>query len=84
MNLMRAVIVFIALLSLAGCAGHGPTRDYVGEADDAKCRSYGAKPGTDAYVACRSRIGAARQNDNSPETDFLLSQSVGNAFKIQH
>jgi hypothetical protein len=81
---MKATVVFVALLSLAGCTSHGPTRDYVGEADDAKCRSYGAKPGTDAYVACRSRIGAARENNNSAESDYLLSQSVGNAFKIQH
>jgi hypothetical protein len=25
-------------------------------ADDQKCQSYGAKPGTDAYVACRMNI----------------------------
>jgi hypothetical protein len=28
----------------------------VDAADDQKCQSYGAKPGTDAYVACRMNI----------------------------
>lgn len=27
--------------------------------DDKKCQSYGAKPGSDAYVACRAQLEAA-------------------------
>lgn len=29
-------------------------KDYM---DDAKCRSYGAVPGSDAYVSCRVQLG---------------------------
>ncbi|TWR79727.1 hypothetical protein FJD37_23020 [Pseudomonas saxonica] len=29
-------------------------KDYM---DDAKCRSYGATPGSDAYVSCRVQLG---------------------------
>ena len=31
-------------------------------ADDAKCKSYNAKPGTDAYVQCRLAIDIQRAN----------------------
>jgi len=47
------------------------------EADE-KCRSYGAKPGTDAYVACRTNItttamnAIARRNDPKPDTDVTV------------
>src|ERR1051326_214633 len=29
--------------------------------DDMTCRGYGAQPGTDAYIGCRTQLGVARR-----------------------
>ena len=34
--------------------------------DDAKCRSYGAVPGSDAYVSCRVQLETARTSAPAP------------------
>ena len=49
-----AIAVLAALLS--GCA----TRAELAAADDEKCRSYGAQPGTPAYVGCRTQLDSTR------------------------
>lgn len=66
---MRVVFVAGALaLVLAGCNASQPGRGEllmssaeVDAKDDALCRSYGAKPGTDVYVQCRMNAGNRRQ-----------------------
>jgi hypothetical protein len=41
-------------LSVAGCATmRGPTPEQISASEDAQCRSYGAQPGTPAYLQCR-------------------------------
>jgi hypothetical protein len=58
------MIVGLLPLGLAGC----PTveeqlakdREHFAKFDDGKCQSYGAKPGTPAYVQCRAQLDAAR------------------------
>jgi outer membrane lipoprotein SlyB len=44
------VLAAAATLVLAGCASSDPEKQELFRADDAKCKSYDAKPGTDAYV----------------------------------
>ncbi len=66
---MRAIFVAGAMaLALAGCNSAQPGRGElfmsgaeVDAKDDALCRSYGAKPGTDVYVQCRMNAGNRRQ-----------------------
>jgi hypothetical protein len=41
--------------------------------DDAKCRSYGATPGTDMYVQCRMALDQQRQQRASDLARGLLS-----------
>ena len=41
----------ILTLSLPLCACQTP--EEIAAADDARCRNYGAKPGSDAYISCR-------------------------------
>ena len=62
----RTAILAAVTLSLAGCAG-SPARyrvDRAGEEKrmaaehDTKCRGYGAKPGTPAYVNCMTQMDA--------------------------
>ena len=53
---MRTIAI-ITLILLTGCAEY---RAYLAAEDDAKCKSYGAKEGEPAYVACRASMDAAR------------------------
>jgi hypothetical protein len=45
-----------AAVALAGCARSESVAEAAFRADDAKCKSYGADPGTEAYVDCRLAI----------------------------
>jgi hypothetical protein len=58
----------LCLLLLAGCNTVAEMR---AEEDDAKCQSYGAKPGAPAYVQCRATLDAIRTND--PRNPGLLA-----------
>lgn len=59
---MRAMVLLLGAFALSGC---GAIREQQAQADDVKCRSYGAQPGTDAYVNCRSQAATARSIENS-------------------
>ena len=57
---MRAVrlLTLILALPVAGCLGMSEAEKAAQKAefarkDDETCRSYGAKPGSDAYISCR-------------------------------
>lgn len=52
---MTRLLMVAALLALAGCTTFGDVKR------DAKCQSFGAKPGTEAYVNCRAQLEAARR-----------------------
>ena len=49
---------FLALLALFGCTSLPPpaTPAQIATTQDEQCRSYGAVPGTDAYVNCRGML----------------------------
>jgi hypothetical protein len=56
---MRVIAILALGLSLGGCI----TDDLIAQRnarDDQKCQSYGARPGTDAYVTCRAQLDSAR------------------------
>lgn len=53
---MRMILIFGVLL--AGCAS--PER--LAARDDATCQGYGAKPGSDVYIACRMKQDEIRTN----------------------
>jgi hypothetical protein len=55
-----ASAIAVAML-LAGCASaQQRLEDTQAAEDDAKCKSYGAKVGTDAYVSCRTQLAQVR------------------------
>nr|QDF38263.1 hypothetical protein FJN17_12170 [Bradyrhizobium symbiodeficiens] len=61
---MRVVAILALSLSLGGCI----TDDWAAERiarDDQKCQSYGARPGSDAYVNCRAQLDSARTTANA-------------------
>ena len=64
---MRPVVVIILAASLVGCASEAERQarqaerlERLAAADDAKCKGYGAQPGSPAYVQCRAQLDAAR------------------------
>jgi hypothetical protein len=75
---MRATILLLALFCF-GCTSQADRM----AADDAKCKSFGAKPGTDTYVHCRetmetnrARIKAAiLSSDDGPRTCVTTANS---------
>jgi hypothetical protein len=56
---MRNLGIVVLCAVLCGCAR--TTQAELDAADKFKCIDYGAQPGTDAYVACRSRLDAAHE-----------------------
>jgi hypothetical protein len=49
-------------VALAGCARSESATEAAFRADDAKCKEYGADPGSDAYVQCRLAIDLQKGN----------------------
>jgi type IV pilus biogenesis protein CpaD/CtpE len=61
-TVFRIVLMAAATVALAGCASSESTTQALFRADDAKCKSYDAKPSNDAYVQCRLAIDIQRAN----------------------
>jgi hypothetical protein len=60
-GVFRSFLLLMTLaVTLTDCGLSDAIRQKWAEADDAKCRSYGATPGSPAYVQCRSQLDAAR------------------------
>lgn len=60
--------ILLALL-LAGCA----SRQEIAADDDATCQSYGAQPGSNAYVECRMRRDNIRQQGAEARRAAILA-----------
>lgn len=59
---MRIFTVFAAFILTSGCAQYQAERQLVqNQADDAKCRSFGAKVGTGPYIQCMVEQDNQRQ-----------------------
>ena len=67
---MKILIVLAACLALAGCF---TTEEERAAKDDANCGSYGAKPGSDAYIQCRM----AAAHDTAIKKAAVLSSDSG-------
>ena len=60
--MIRIVLVAVTVVALAGCASSESATQAAFRAEDAKCKSAGAQPGTDAYVQCRLAIDLQKAN----------------------
>ena len=60
--MFRVLFLAATAAALAGCAGSETATQATFRADDAKCKSYGAEPGTDDYVRCRLAIDLQKAN----------------------
>jgi outer membrane lipoprotein SlyB len=60
--MFRVMFMAATAIALAGCARSESATEAAFRADDAKCKSDGANPGTDAYVECRLAIDLQKAN----------------------
>jgi hypothetical protein len=73
----KSGIVLVVGLSLMA-AGCQPTREQLAvetKRDEEACRSYGAKPGTDAMVNCRVTLAKTHEDDRSRRRAALLADN---------
>jgi hypothetical protein len=61
-SMFRMLFLAAAAVALAGCARAESGAEAAFRADDAKCKSYGVEPGTDAYVDCRLALDMRKGN----------------------
>ncbi len=58
----RLLVMFVAV-ALSGCVTAQERQQQLAqqlaEMEDAKCKSYGAAPGTPAYIQCRTQLDAS-------------------------
>jgi hypothetical protein len=79
---MTRVLIVLALgLPLACCAEYQAERAAEASvADDARCGSYGARPGSGAYAQCRMNLDNQREtNRRAAVGAFLETQRQNNA-----
>jgi len=62
----------LALLVLSGCA----SRQEIAMDDDATCQSYGAAPGSPAYMQCRMQRDGIRQQGAEARRTAILAQPM--------
>jgi hypothetical protein len=68
-NIPSKILIALVLLPLTSCADfqarmaeqRAAQQQAINDGDDAQCRSYGATPGSDDYVACRMNLTNNRQ-----------------------
>lgn len=64
---MRKSFVLFLPLFLTGCMSSEEQMAANSAQDDRACLSYGAKPGSDAYVACRAQLEGSRRQADAAE-----------------
>lgn len=71
---MKKVSLLVLCLALGGCLG--PSEAELAAADDAKCRSFGSAPGTDAYTNCRVALDTQRANGRALRRAVVLNRAL--------
>jgi hypothetical protein len=78
---MNRYILLAAIgLALSGCVSVEEARAQRDAFDDAECRNFGAKPGTEAYVRCRTDLQRNRAIENQPRQPVVVTGVWGDPF----
>lgn len=77
--MIARIALAAALTLLAGCANHEQKAAEQAANDDAQCQSYGAKPGTDAYIQCRVSL-----SEQHAQADQARKQRAIQALQNYH
>lgn len=70
---MRILMVLALGGLLAGCVTAAEQDAQHASSEDARCRSFGAKPGTDAYTSCRVQLSNQRNAVKAAVAGALLA-----------
>ena len=80
MRLVLLALLSVATLALAGCKSTVEMRAEQDAADAAACQSYGAKPGTDTYVRCRTDLQRNHAIEDAALTPVVVAPPLGYGF----
>ena len=64
---VRTFIALFAALFMGACESSQDIARNNWNSDDATCRSYGAEPGSQAYMQCRMAKDQQRQSNNNSQ-----------------
>ena len=70
----------LAALALSGCISVEEARAQRDAFDDAECRNFGARPGTDAYVRCRTDLQRNRAIESEARRPVVVTSVWGDPF----
>jgi hypothetical protein len=68
----------LCLLLLTGCKTF---EEMWADADNAKCQSYGSRPGEPAYVQCRAQLDAARSISTSQDIAGMNAANAARSYR---
>ena len=75
--LLLASAATLASLALGGCVTATEYAAQVAVADDGDCRSYGAEPGSQAYLQCRMTKSQSHEYAAPPSSNMLATKLTG-------
>jgi hypothetical protein len=76
--MFRIVLMAATAVALVGCARSESATEAAFRADDAKCKEYGANPGSDAYAQCRLAIDLQKGNaEAAAARPYLSMMAIG-------
>lgn len=86
------VVVAAAAVFLAGCNATGPRHpgeNFLSDAeirakDDRECQSYGAAPGSQAYMICRMNLNQNRTNASVAQQQSAANLGVMGAMMLNN
>jgi hypothetical protein len=83
MKLLRVGALIALTITLSGCAEYQQRQaeeqaaraQAIADSEDAQCRSYGAQPGSPAYIQCRMNFDNQRAQMRSAVAGALIQRS---------
>lgn len=77
MKLLRVGALIALAITKNGCAEYQAQRaQAMADNDDAQCQSYGAQPGSPAYIQCRMNLDNQRAQMRTAIASQMLSRSA--------
>jgi len=71
---MKKAVFMVLMVGLSGC---GPSREELARLDADTCESYGAAPGSQAYMQCRM-MRDQQHNDNAARRQAAVQSALSN------
>ena len=82
MQVQPIILVIAAAAICSGCVTAQERNAAIANSDDLACQSYGAAPGTDAYLKCRMTKDQQRQQNNAALMGVILSRPAPTPYVL--